>query len=215
MRLGELGGGGHHGTGAVDDEGATVEDELVLAPHLVHVGDGAPGLGHPLAGHGQTVGSAADGIRRGVHVDDEARPAGRLGGDGAAGEPQVLAHRHAHGHAGHLVQLEVRGPRCEPPLLVEDAVVGQPALVVHAEHVPAGAHGQGVAQPSRRAPDGGLAGHHAGPVGPGHGVGDAVVADDVDEPHQGHAAGVAEATRCRAARLSATNAGFRRRSSGG
>jgi len=47
-----------------------------------------------------------------------------------------------------------------------------------------------------------LLGHQAGPVGPGHGVGDAVAAHDVDEADQGTQPAVADATRSRAARLS-------------
>ena len=186
--LGELPGGGHDGAVSVHHEGAAVENKLILAADLVHISDSAMRLGHPLPGHVQTLLFAADGVGGGVHIHDQQGAACGLGGDRTAGEPQVLTHRHAHRDARHLEELQFRRPRGEPPFLVEDAVVGEPALVVHAEHVPAGAHGQSVAQAPRRAPDGGFPGHHTGPIGPGHGIGNAVGSHDVHESHQCHAA---------------------------
>ena len=175
--------------GGVHHERATVEDELVLAAHLVHVGDGAPGLGHPWRATARRSASRPIEIGRGVHVDDEAGTARRLGRDRARREPQVLAHRHPHGHAGDPIELEVGRPRREPPLLVEDAVVGQPALVVHAEHRTPDAHGHGVAQAARRPPDGGLPGHRTGPAAWATASATSSSPDDVHEPDQGDAAG--------------------------
>ena len=59
--------------------------------------------------------------------------------------------------------------------------------MVHAEHRPTHAHGDGVAQSPWRPPDGGLPGHGPRARRVGHGVVDILVPDHVDEPDERHA----------------------------
>ena len=56
---GELGPGGQQRPVGRHNERIAVEDQLVLAPDLVDVGDGTAGLGHPLVQHGQPLAGGA------------------------------------------------------------------------------------------------------------------------------------------------------------
>ena len=86
-----------------------------------------------------------DVIGRGVDRDHHLRPGKRLRGHGSGGVPDVLADVHREDRAA-LAQLEDRRlhPGLEVPVLVEDAVVRQVLLVVHARHGPVVADGGGV-----------------------------------------------------------------------
>ena len=51
--------GRHQRPVGADHEARAVEDELVLAADLVDVGDGAPGLRHPLSEHLESLRASA------------------------------------------------------------------------------------------------------------------------------------------------------------
>ena len=129
------------------DQRVAVEDELVLAAHLVDVGNGAARLGHPPAQQGQTLGVAAPVVGRGVQVHDHVRPGSTLVRHGPVVEPHVLADGDADPRPCDTEERRQLGARHEPALLVEDAVVGQEALAVDPRHPSARADGGRVGQP--------------------------------------------------------------------
>jgi hypothetical protein len=145
-RLAQLREAGHDLAVPVDHEGGAVEDELVLPPDLVHVGDVAVGVLGPRGHHALALDVAAGEVRRAVRDDHELGPAGGLLGDRALGAPHVLAHGDAHLHPRDLVELEGTVAGGEVPLLVEHGVVRQEALVVRPHDHPVGTHRGRVAQ---------------------------------------------------------------------
>ncbi len=141
---GELRARGDQGAVGPHNERVTVEDELVLAADLVDVRDGAAGFGHPFLEHGQALAAPAPVVGRGVEVHHHVGPGPAGVGDRSVPEPHVLADRHAHPGPGHLEERRRLGPGLEVALLVEDAVVGEALLAVHAGHPAPGADGGGV-----------------------------------------------------------------------
>ena len=136
-------------------EGVTIEDQLVLTAHLVHVGDGTTGLGHPARQHGEALGPPAPVVRRRVEVyDDVGAPTPRPG-DWTVVEPDVLTDGDAHPSPRHTEERGRLVARHEPPLFVEHAVIRQEALAVHAHHTAARTHRGGIGQsdPARRGAD--------------------------------------------------------------
>jgi hypothetical protein len=87
-----------------------------------------PGLACPLLQHGLALVALAGVERRRGDVEHDLHPLGGVGDDQLR-HPQVLAHRHVEQRGAELEQTSVVA-RGEVALLVEDAVVGQPALVV-------------------------------------------------------------------------------------
>ena len=61
-----------------ENEGIAVEDQLVLAPHLVDVDDGAPRLGDAAGQHGQLPSFLAESKRAHRHAGKRLRRAQRL-----------------------------------------------------------------------------------------------------------------------------------------
>ena len=142
----ELDAVGQQGPVAPHDERVAVEHELVLPPDLVDVDDGAAGLVHPLAQHGQSLVAAAAVVRRGVEVQHHVGPGASLLGHRTVGEPHVLTDRDTHPGPGHAEERGRLVARDEPALFVEDAVVGEEAFPVDPGHPPTGADGGGVGQ---------------------------------------------------------------------
>jgi hypothetical protein len=132
--------------GVVDDERGAVEDQLVLAAHLVDVDDRGVGVLGTRGDHPLTLGLASTEVRRRVGQHDQLGATGALLEDRSPRRPGVLAHRDADPRAGDLVELERLGAGREVPLFVEHGVVGEQALVVAADDPSLGAHGGGVAQ---------------------------------------------------------------------
>ena len=129
----------------VEHDRVPVEDQLVLAAdgiaerHETRVVGGAH-LQHLLA-----LPILADVERRGGDVRDQLRTCQREVGRGRPGLPDVLADRRADDHVAEPQQVEVAA-RGEVPVLVEDAVVREVALLVDAPHLTVRKHEAGVEQ---------------------------------------------------------------------
>ena len=124
---------------------ATVEDELVLSPHRVHVRDPPAELAGPIPEDAEPLLELAPVVRRPVDVGHQ-RNAPVLG-EGPPRMPGVLAHRQSHRDAAHR---DLLGPLAghEVPLLVEDPEVRQHDLVVAGADLAAGEEPGRVVQPS-------------------------------------------------------------------
>jgi hypothetical protein len=148
--LAELGQARHDVAVVVDDERGAVEDQLVLPADLVHVGDVAVRVLGARRDHALALDLSALEVRRAVRDGDELGTSRGLGRDGSVGTPHVLAHRDPDLDARDLEQLQRVVAGGEVPLLVEDRVVGQEALVVRPHDLSHGADRGGVVQvPSR------------------------------------------------------------------
>jgi hypothetical protein len=112
-------------------ERATVEDQFVLAAHLVDIDEGQAAFDHPLHAELDANVGLADLVGRAVgHQQDLAAGLGNAFDD--VGRPHVLADRHAEAHAVEDQRTRHRAGR-EDALLVEHAVVGQIDLVALAD----------------------------------------------------------------------------------
>ena len=85
-------------------------------------------------------------VGRSVGDHDQLGTPRRLGRDRPFRAPHVLADRHAHLHARHLVEGQGIVSRSEVALFVEHGVVRQQPLAVDPHHRASGAHGRGVVQ---------------------------------------------------------------------
>ena len=143
--LDELRGAGQQLPVGADHQRVAVEDQLVLAAHLVAVDDRRAGLGGAAAHQRQPEVVLGPLVRRGVGGDDQV-DAG-LPGDPAraALDPEVLADGQRDVDP---VQPDDRqlGAGHEVAGLVEDAVVGQVPLVVAGHHLAAVQQRRGVAR---------------------------------------------------------------------
>src|SRR5204863_341783 len=82
-----------------------VEDQLVLAAHLVHVHEGTGAVRGPGGEHALALGQTPGVVGRGVEVDDQLGAAVGLLGDGPGRAPRVLAYRHPDAVADDRVDL--------------------------------------------------------------------------------------------------------------
>ena len=78
------------------DQRVAVEDQLVLAADLIHVGNGAPRLGHPAPQHGQSLGAPSAVVRRRVQVHHHVCSPPSFVRHRPVVEPHVLADGDAH-----------------------------------------------------------------------------------------------------------------------
>ena len=120
-----------HGQPAVrvQHEGAAVEDEFVLAAHLIEIGQGQAGFYDSRDRDVQPV-IALGGIE-GRSVRHQQKLRARLAQAlDRIGAPDVLADRHADAHAAY-VERPRHGTGREQALLVEHAVIGQIDLEPH------------------------------------------------------------------------------------
>ena len=216
-RLGERGGSRQDVAGRAHHEGATVEDQLVLAADLVDVGDGASRLAHPLPGHGEPIGVTADRERRRVHVDDEPRPRrvpvgrrARLRTTGPRRPTPPPAPRRSRTARARPSPGRTSAPRRRRRSWEGDACGTRPAPCLPRtapRRCAAGAVAPRMA--ASRATD-------TGSRRMRHGVVETSPPPTTStNPTRATHAAEADATRSRAARLSATKAGFSSRSSGG
>ncbi len=132
----------------IEHHAATVEHQLVLAAHLVDVGERAAGIGGTRGEHALARVRLAGVERRAVDVDVQLGATGGLLGQRAGGAPDVFADADAHLHPTDDVQLvRVAGVAGrEVALFVEHGVVRQQALAVGAQHLATGAHRGGVVE---------------------------------------------------------------------
>ncbi len=121
------------------DQRVAVEDELVLAAHLVDVGDGAAGLGDASAQHREALGVPAPVVGRCVEVDHDVGAGTARLRNRPVVEPDVFTDGDADPRARHAEERWRPLARHEPALLVEDAVVGEEVLAVDADDAAAGA----------------------------------------------------------------------------
>ncbi len=144
----ELRAAGEQRAFVVEHERRTVEHQFVLPADLVDVDDRTMRIGRPGREHALTNGTLADREGRGVDVDVQFGPGGRLLGERPERAPDVLADRDPDLHAADHVQLErIRlVTRGEVAGLVEDRVVRQQAFAVGADDLAVGAHRGGVVQ---------------------------------------------------------------------
>jgi hypothetical protein len=160
--------------------GAAVEEQLVVAPHLVHEEHGGLGLTGPAAEQRGAQARLAGVERRGAQVQDRVAASKLIQGVElvtVAGQqlgvvPEILADGHAQLHARDLDGAGVGGG-LEVAGLVEDVVGGQQALGPHSVDAPLPGHHRGIAQALVVAQ--GRAEDQHGIVGPG-GLGDLLAA---------------------------------------
>jgi hypothetical protein len=142
----------------VEHEGRAVEDELVLAAHLVQVDHGQPRFGHARDDEVEphVVLVALEGRAVGNEQDFGTRLRQRLAG---LIRPDILADRNAEPHT-----LEGDGPRCracvEHALLIENAVIRQVELVAEGFDAAIGEESHGIIEVLPLAP--GKAHQHGG-----------------------------------------------------
>ena len=139
----ELGPASDDVAAGVDDHRAAVEHELVLTADGVDVGDGDTVVDGAGGEHARAVGAAAAVVGRGADVDAELSAAAGHAGEGLARIPDVLADADAEGEVAGAVD-GYAAPGREVALLVEDAVVGEAALVAGVDLAAAGEDGGGV-----------------------------------------------------------------------
>jgi hypothetical protein len=120
-----------------------VEDELVLAADGVHERDEAGVVAGADDQHLLALAVLADVERRGREIRDQLRSRHREIGRGRAGLPEVLADGRTDEGLTELEQQQVAARR-EVPVLVEDAVVRQEALLVDGKDLAVGADGAAV-----------------------------------------------------------------------
>ena len=134
----------------VEHERRAVEDELVLPTDEVRVDDRHRRVGGARREHRLAFGESLRVIRRRVEVDDELRAARGLGEDRAGRAPRVLTDRDPDLHARDVEERQRFAGRDEIALLVEDAVIREQLLAVHAVHTAVRAHGRRVVQVAAR-----------------------------------------------------------------
>ena len=116
----------------VEHERRAVEHELVLAADEVRVDDRHRRVRRARREHRLALGEALRVVRRRVEVDDQLGAARGLGEDRPGRAPRVLADRDPDLHARDVEQRQRLLRRDEVALLVEDRVVRQQLLAVHA-----------------------------------------------------------------------------------
>ena len=129
----ELGGAGDHLAGRVDDDAVAVEDELILAADQVAEGEAGAAFAGALGEHRFALATLAAVVGRARRVGDQARTGRRLARRWRARHPDVLTDRQANRRPADLDRRRL-DPGDEVALLVEDRVVGQPALTVDGAH---------------------------------------------------------------------------------
>ncbi len=142
----ELRGTGDERAVGIEHKRTAVEDQLVLAAHLVDIDERTACIRSPRRQHALAIRCLVEVVRRAVDVDVQFGSAGCLLGQRAGRAPHVFADADAHLHAADHIQL-VRvacGARREVASLVEHRVVRQQALAICAQHRAVGAHGCGV-----------------------------------------------------------------------
>ncbi len=146
--LAELRGARDRLAGVVDDEGVTVEDELVLAADERAEGDAREVVARTLREHPLALHALAGVVGRGGDVQQQRRAGDGLVAGRRARLPDVLADGQSD---GLLADLEHRAAiaRLEVALLVEDAVVGEEDLAIDRMHDAVGEHGGGVVDVGR------------------------------------------------------------------
>ena len=141
--LGERRRAREHGAVGPEDGAAAVEDELVLTADEIAIGHGAEAVARTRGEHLLARLALAEVVRRGRDVEHAVGAERSRLGD-RVGQPDVLADRQRERTAGSD-DVQRPAPRRERPLLVEDAVVGQLALVVARHDAPVGEHQRRVA----------------------------------------------------------------------
>ena len=126
----------------VEHHRAAVEDQFVLAAHLIHVDERTAGVGGAGGEHALAVVRLAVVERRSVDVDVQLGTTGGLLGQRPGGAPHVFADAHRHFHPADDEQLVrvVGVARGEVAGLVEHGVVGQHPLAIRAHHGAVHAH---------------------------------------------------------------------------
>jgi hypothetical protein len=138
-----MSGASDHYSRCIEHEGGSIEDELVLAAHLVAVHEGhSTSLLDASAHLDFAYLSLAPVVGRGIHVDDDLSTTGCELRDGPAGDPPVLTDRHAHADPCDLVQTHGLGSGEKDTFLIEHRNVRKRSLVVGGLHFTIGNHSQ-------------------------------------------------------------------------
>ena len=130
----------------VEHERRTVEHELVLPADEIRVDDRYRRVGGARREHRLALGEPLRVVRRRVEVDDQLRAARGFGEDRPGRAPRVLADRDPDLDPRDVEERQRLPRRDEVPLFVEDAVVREELLAVHAVDATVRAHGRGVVQ---------------------------------------------------------------------
>ena len=144
--LDELLGAGHEVTLLVEDDGRPVEHELVLPADEVRVDDRHGRVGGAGRQHRLALSPSLRVVGGRVQVDDELGAARRLFEDRTARAPRVLADRDADLDARDQEQIRCIAARYEVALFVEHGVVRKQLFAVRAVDAPVRAHGGRVVQ---------------------------------------------------------------------
>ena len=133
----------------------SVEDQIVVGPHLMHRDDRRRKRSRPSAQQTEPGSALAEHERRRVEADQHVAPGlNRLSsrlkriaafGERVLGPPQVLADQHADALPGHLHDTSGLAG-LEIAIFIKDVVPGKQAFIVDGQHLTVGTHRRAVAK---------------------------------------------------------------------